>query len=381
MKRHFVQIFFGNEPLGVIALNSESHEGQFEFLPSFLKRGLDISPIRYPNAKLIQRSEIFVFKDWSDFPSFLKDSFPGDYALELLRYALLDSKKSPETLSSLAYLSLLGSRGMGAFHFEPSGYPELNQSVTVDIDLLVKYAHHVFQPGLMRLSERRIRELLRSGLFTCGSWPKALVAINDFNGEVISGQGSIPPGFENWIIKLDGVKNTHSDALRMEYDFYKKAVAFGIRMAPCRILKDGQRKHLLSKRFDRIGNEKIHIQSFKNLREGSEDSYEAVFKCMRQLRLPHPDMVELFKRMVFNVLIGNCRDIPEKIQFTCSNKGEWRLAPAFNLKPTPNLQVHALSVGGKVEDISIQNLIDLGKSISIKQAKAIVTTCSELLEK
>ena len=381
MMNQFVQIYLWNEPLGVMARDSGTHHAQFEFFPSFLQRHLDISPIMFPVEKMRIRPEIYQLDAPGDLPAFLTDSLPGSYAKEILRHALFDSQQTPEALSAQSYLSLLGNRGMGAFSFEPSGYPELNLPEAVDIDLLVKYAQHLYNDTGGRLSERRIRELLRSGLFTRGSRPKALVAINDFTGEVISGQAVIPAGFEGWVLKLDGVRNSHPDDLNVEYDYYKKATACEIKMAPCRMLKDGHRLHLLCKRFDRIGNEKLHVQSFAALRDVREESYEAVFRCMRQLHLPFPDMEELYRRMIFNVLTGNCNDSAGKICFTCTREGEWRLAPAFNLKPTPDKNSHALSVGGKVRDITKENLLDLGRRLHIRQAKNIIRCCTEVLEK
>jgi len=375
----FVQVYLWNEPLGVMARDSETHCGQFEFYPSFLKKGWDISPLLFSMENLRAKSEIFNFDNAAGLPVFLTDILPGGYAKDILRYALQNSPQTPETLSSQSYLSLIGSRGLGAFRFEPSGYPELNSSESIDIDLMVKSAINLYNGGV--LSERRVRELLRSGLFTRGSWPKALVAVNDFTGDVISGQDVIPEGFEGWILKLDGVRNDPVDTLIVEYDSYKKAKECGLEMAACRMLREGHRLHLLCKRFDRKGNDKIHVQSFLALRDGQDDSYEAVFRCMRQLRLPFPDMEQMYRRMVFNVLIGNTKDKPEKIMFTYSPSVGWRLAPAFNLKPTPYIGVHALSVLGKVKDITTEEILDLGKKLNIKQAKMIVKSCKDVLEK
>lgn len=378
--RQFVQVFLWNEPLGMMVTDSETHLGQFEFYTTFLEKGSELSPIRFPLEKFRFKPETFHFENAEELPAFLADILPGGYAKDLLRYALKGSQQTPETLSAQSYLSLLGNRGMGAFRFEPSGYPELNATESVDFDLMVKYARILYNKESV-LSERRVRELLRSGLFTKGEWPKALVAINDFTGEVISGQGNIPEGYEGWIIKFDGVRNEHSEALTLEYDFFKKALECGIVMAPCRLLRDGHQFHLLCQRFDRVGNEKIHVQSFAALRDGVENSYEAVFKCMRQLRLPYPDTIQFYKRMIFNVLINNGKDRPEKVMFLCSRKGVWSLAPAFNLKPTPELSVHAMSIGGKVQDITKDDLLELGKKLNIKQAKSIYSICSDVLQK
>jgi len=378
--RQFVQVFLWNEPLGIMVTDSETHSGQFEFYSTFMEKRREVSPILFPMEKYRLKPETCYFESAEGLPAFLADILPGSYAKDILRYALKGSQQTPETLSAQSYLSLLGNRGMGAFRFEPGGYPELNATESIDFDLMVKYARILYNKESV-LSERRVRELLRSGLFTKGSWPKALVAINDFTGEVISGQGNIPEGYEGWIIKFDGIRNEHSETLTLEYDFYKKALDCGIVMAPCRLLRDGHQFHLLSQRFDRVGNEKIHVQSFAALRDSVEDSYEAVFKCMRQLHLPYPAMVQFYKRMIFNVLINNGKDKPEKVMFICSRRGEWKLAPAFNLKPTPDQSIHAMSIGGKVRDITKEDVLEFGKKLNIKQAKSIYEICSEVLQK
>lgn len=379
--RQFVQVFFWNDPMGILAFDSLAQSGQFEFFPEFLSKGYNFSPILFPIETWKVNPKICLLEKASELPAFLRDVLPGSYASDLLREALHDATKTPESLSALSFLSLMGNRSMGAFRFESAGYPELDAVEPVDFDQLVKFAHSIYVNKGPRLSERRIRTLLRSGLFTKGSWPKALVAINDFTGEVVSGQAQIPEGFEAWIIKLDGVGSDDTSALMEEYSYYKKALECGIQMAPCRMLKDGHTLHLLCKRFDRVGNERLHVQSFLNLGGGHDYSYEAVFRCLRQLHFPYPVFVEFFKRMVFNVLIGNKNDGPEKINFIYNRSGMWSLAPAYNLKPTPVLDEHALSVGGKVRDITKEDLLELGRMLNIKQAKLILKNCSEVLEK
>jgi serine/threonine-protein kinase HipA len=377
----FIKTYLWDEPLGIISWNKETQNVQFEFIPSFIHLGIEPSPILFPMEKFRQKSEIFSYGATGikskEIPPIFMDNLPGKYAKDLLRYALHNSPKTPESLSHLSYLSLLGNRGFGALSYEPSGYPELNKTEAVDIDQIVRYAHSLYNNTGMLLSERRVRELLRSGLFTCGSWPKALIAINDFTGEVISGQGEVPEGFEGWILKMDGINNAEF-ALHEEYAYYQKACECGIKMSPCRLLKDGHRTHLLCKRFDRTGNKKIHLQSFTALRDKLDDSYEAAFRCMRQLCLPYPDIEQLYKRLVFNVLIGNCKDYSSKIIFTYTQEKVWHLAPAFNLKPTKDKKNHELSLGGKTSEISEKDLLQLGKLLNIKQAKAILKICKEV---
>jgi serine/threonine-protein kinase HipA len=377
--RPFINVSIWDKPMGIMDLDASTHRGRFEFLPSFLQLGLEISPVACSTEKLLRKTEVFIFDTTADLPAFFKDFLPGDHARTLLRHALHDSAQTPDKLPTPAWLSLLGDRSMGAFSFEPAGYPELSEPEPIDLNRLVKYAHQLYQQGATKMHERHLRELLRSGLFACGSSPKALVAINDFTGEVISGQRRIPEGFDAWILKLDGVLTANAGKTLLEYEYYKKALASGIGVSPCRLLKEGHHTHLLCKRFDRVGNEKIHVQSFAALRAEPENSYEAVFRCMRQLRLPYPDMEDMYRRMVFNVLSENRNDKPEKIIFTYTPAGNWKLGPAFNLKPMQEKMLHELSVEGKKEHIGQEDLLKLGSKLNIRRAKKILDTCMKVL--
>jgi len=73
-------------------------------------------------------------------------------------------------------------------------------------------------------------------------------------------------------------------------------------------------------------------------------------------------------------------DTPSKILFTYTQEKMWHLAPAFNIKPTKDIKDHALSIGGKTREIRTEDLLQLGKSLNIKHAKAILITCSEVLK-
>jgi serine/threonine-protein kinase HipA len=292
--------------------------------------------------------------------------------MTLLRYALKGTDKTPDVLSPLALFSLLGNRGFGAYRFEPHGYPELDLSEPIDIGRLARYAGNVCQENGKELTENRLRELLRSGLFTIGSWPESLLAVNDYTGEVRSGQADIPAGFEGWTLKLDGVKPTGGTALTDEYENYLKAVTCGLDMIPCRQIKEGNHTHLLIKRVDRMKQEKIHVQSFAALRDEPSDTCEAVFRCMRLLHLSYPELVNYYKRVVFNVLIGNKQEIARDILFTCQGDNEWHLAPASRLHQPSRPHEQTLSVCGKQENQTLEDVLILGKTQGIRKCADLV---------
>jgi len=366
-----IQAYYRDRPAGIFDMDEAERVGRFEWLASFQKDFETFTKVFLTAEPGLHGS----FDANVDLPEVFKDYLPGSFSKSLLREALRNTPRTVERLSTLAWLSLTGDRGMGAFRFEPAGYPELNAVEPVDLDRMVRYAALIQQGKGSELSDRRLRELLRCGLFVKGASPKILVAINDFTGEVLSGQGHLPEGYNGWILKLDGVVPGSAEKLSEEYAFYKKAQVCGIQVAESRILRDGHWKHLLVKRFDRTDKDKVVFVTCPS----NFNSWEEVFRLMRTWRLPYPDMNELFKRLVFSLFTNNKDYRTSKICFTYSLNEQWRLAPAFNLKPSAEKPEFALSLLGKTNDWTDEELRVFGKQLNIRKASKIIDELRAIL--
>ncbi|TNF23605.1 MAG: type II toxin-antitoxin system HipA family toxin, partial [Bacteroidetes bacterium] len=218
-----------------------------------------------------------------------------------------------------------------------------------------------------------------------------IIAYNPQTGDVRSGQAQQSEGYEHWIIKFDGVSN---DLLgdpqgygRIEYAYHLMAKECGINMTECRLLQEGGRAHFMTKRFDRIGTEKLHMQTLCGIAHFDYNmpnvySYEQAFQVMRQLRLPYPDAEELFRRMVFNVICFNCDDHTKNISFLMNKRGEWKLSPAYDVTYAYNpdnrwLKQHQLSVNGKRENIYRADLLKVASEMNIKKPLEIIAAVQE----
>jgi serine/threonine-protein kinase HipA len=159
----------------------------------------------------------------------------------------------------------------------------------------------------------------------------------------------------------------------------------GIKMSPCELLIEGKRAHFLTKRFDRIGNYKLHYQSLcamdhADYKKPGHYSYEQLFGVARQLRLSRADAVELYRRMVFNIVARNHDDHAKNVGFLLPGpRDHWQLAPAFDIaysyKPgSPWVDSHQLSLGGKRDNFTQDDLLDAAKLISNfkKEAQQII---------
>ena len=107
-----------------------------------------------------------------------------------------------------------------------------------------------------------LEQLIQVGTSAGGARAKAVVAFTPNVPGPFGLRRTRPDGFEQWLIKLDGLSGTgmdgHGDRLgysaaygRIEFAYSEMAKAVGIDMMPCQLLAEGPRRHFMTKRFDR----------------------------------------------------------------------------------------------------------------------------------
>ena len=93
------------------------------------------------------------------------------------------------------------------------------------------------------------------------------------------------------------------------------------------------------------------------------------------IKLPHGDFVQLYKRMLFNEFAKNYDDHTKNIAFLMNKKGEWSLAPAYDMtfsyrKDSPWVSAHQMLINDKAKDIIIDDLLAVAEKAGIKQSNA-----------
>jgi len=381
---------------GAVAWNEAANHGFFEFEPEFLKQGLDIAPLKMPLADARSGKRIFSFptlntETFQGLPGLVADSLPDKFGNRLIEEWLARQGRSVTSMNPIEKLCYIGSRGMGALEFLPSlsGYEKVSEPLQVNE--LVRLASDILHQRNsletnLKETNTGIEDIIRVGTSAGGARAKAIIAYNPETGEVRSGQAQHSAGFDYWIIKFDGVNN---DLLgdpqgygRIEYAYYLMARECGINMMESRLLEEGNRAHFMTKRFDRVGTEKLHMQTLCGIAHFDYNmpnvySYEQAFQVMRQLRLPYPDAEELFRRMAFNVLCFNCDDHTKNISFLMDKAGEWRLSPAYDMTYAYNpenrwLKQHQMAVNGKRENVYRGDLLKVASEMNIKKPLEII---------
>lgn len=373
---------------------------RFEYDEHFVGKGLEPSPLMMP----VKQGRIYSFGNLNrdvfyGLPGMLADSLPDTYGRALFdKWLSMVGRTSGNPIETLCFL---GQRCMGALEFEPATGP-VTTDMKIEIDSLVEVAKEAlskkeeFGTNLDADRKAAIAEILRLGTSAGGQRAKAVIAYNKETGEVRSGQVQAPTGFDYYLIKLDGVsaeagfKETENFG-RLEFSFSLLAKECGIEMTECALIEENGRAHFLTKRFDRVNGNKIHMQTLCGIAHYDFHlrraySYEQAFNVMRRLRLPYSQAEEMFLRMVFNVVIRNQDDHTKNISFLMDNAGKWRLSPAYDLGFAYNpkgawTNTHQMSINGKFDDITRKDLQAFATSNNIKNANEIIDKVCEVTSK
>ena len=296
---NLAKVYIWGEYAGAVLWNENTASATFEYEPSFVNKGWDLSPLMMP----INENRAHSFRDLSKdtfmgLPGLLADALPDAYGKALLdRWLASLGREFANPVERLCYQS---KRSMGALEFMPAKDDYLDESSAIEISSLVQIAAEVLsdkadlKTNLKEDTKEALINIIKVSTSAGGQRAKAVIAYNDTTGEVRSGQLEAAEGFNHWLLKLDGVTNA---ALgdpqhygKIEYAYYKMALKAGIEMTECRLLEENGRSHFMTKRFDRKGgNEKIHMQTLCGMAHYDYKmlhaySYEQAFQVMLLLR-------------------------------------------------------------------------------------------------
>lgn len=385
--------------VGAVLWNDDMQMASFEYDPKFVQRGYELSPLKMPLQDGIiynfpeLRSKITEIENtFYGLPGLLADSLPDHYGNRLINTWLVQQGRAENSMNPIEKLCFIGQRGMGALEFEPAINKRV-RSFDIVMNSLIEVATDVlnqkekFITNVQKDELKAMEDILAIGTSAGGARAKAIISYNEKTGEVKSGQTTAPKGFEHYIIKLDGVDDAQFGTTkgygRVEMAYYLMATDCGIDMMPSRLLEENGRAHFMTRRFDREnGDIKHHVQTLCAMQHYDYNdvgyySYEQLFQTMRLLRLPYPQVEQVFRRMVFNVIARNCDDHTKNFSFLLKQGGEWEISPAYDIchayRPGSDwVSKHALSLNGKREGITKEDFMAIAKSINIKKPNLII---------
>lgn len=394
--------------IGAVSLDEGQEYAAFQYTHDFARSGIEISPLMMPLGDTIYTFPELPRATFWGLPGLLADSLPDRFGNALIDTWLATQGRTAIDFNAVERLCYIGPRGMGALEFAPQKGPRLRKVTKIEIDALVKLASDVLTKhgefaGNLGDGHRdeALKDILRVGTSAGGARAKAVIAWNPKTNEIRSGQIAAGQDFEYWILKFDGVAGNKDKELEdpkgfgvIEYAYYLMAKACGIIMSECKLLAENDRRHFMTRRFDRIaGGEKVHMQSLGALahfdyNQAGAYSYEQALLTIRRLHLPFGAVEEQFRRMVFNIVARNQDDHVKNIAFLMDKEGQWSLAPAFDMTYSYNpsgawTSSHQMTLNGKRDGFSISDFRAAGQSATLKRGRAeeIVKEVTEVVER
>jgi len=345
----------------------------FEYKSEFLATALNLSPLRLPFEP-----DLFEHRDsqFGPLPGLFDDSLPDGWGLLLMDRHFRSLGRDLAEISPLDRLSWLGTRTMGALTYHPPADRDDTDSSVFDLHDLARQSQEILSGAAVDV----LPELLRAGGSPGGARPKVLVGFNPDTGDVVSGEGDLPDGFEHWIVKFAAETDT-ADAGTVEYAYSIMARDAGIEMPPTRLFETAAGDRFFGvRRFDREGNRRYHVHTFggliqSNFRIPSAD-YADLLKATSLLTRNHQDVLRAFRRMVFNVLAHNRDDHVKNFAFILDDTtGEWRITPAYDLLHAhgPGNE-HTMTLAGEGRNPGRVHMLRLAEEagVSRNEASAII---------
>ena len=350
-----IEIFIYDRRVGRMALTPEGLCG-FEYDADWIQSGFSISPFYLPlkPGLIMAKRDPFA----GNFGVF-DDSLPDGWGNLLLDRSCQEKGVDPYKLNILERLSLIGSTGRGALEYQP------DKSIATDDEFLNfdRLANEIEKILESKESTGSVDLLYKYGGSSGGARPKVFAKLD---------------GCE-WLVKFKATSDPVNVG-EIEYNYSLLAKECGIRMAETRLFDN---RYFGVKRFDRTPQGKIHTISAAgllnaNYRIPSLD-YSLLLKLTLNLTRDMEQVAQMFRLMVFNILISNRDDHAKNFSFQWID-GAWKLSPAYDLLPSSGFNgYHTTTINGKGEP-ALADTIAVATEIGLSKQSA-TQIIQELTEK
>lgn len=354
-----IRLALGNEPRKVGRLAYSKGQAVFELDPDFPIGKLNISPFKFnPQGTTPLAGPPTPFEGLH---GVFADSLPDGWGRLLTDRVFRKARIDPATITPIQRLALVGSNGMGALTYHPQIEAEEKVEDAIDLEETARDAIKILEDKPSK-SVERLRVLAgNSG----GARPKATIWISA-DGSIASNP---KPDTEAWLVKFPS-KEDGPNIGRIEYAYSQMMRDAGIDVPATKLLLPDRAGFFATKRFDRIGNQRLHVHTLAGLLECDfripSVDYLIVHKVAGRLTRDIRHVEEMFRRMCFNVFSKNRDDHAKNHSFSMNASGEWRLTPVYDVVLSDGLNgEHTLMVGDAGKDPADRNLRQVGKDAGL----------------
>ena len=386
-KNDIIKVYCFDTEIGILGWDENRAISYFQYNPDFLASNKYISLI--PNTRIITRvNEVQVFKKFNGetfrgLPPIFADSLPDMFGNIIFKSWLENNNKNFENISIIEQLAYVSDRGMGALEYKPKKV--IPQSTTINIEEIVEVLKNVLdikgKTSAEKLNHESLLNIFKIGTSAGGARPKILISESKSDGSIVSGDINYSKDYEHYIIKLNVEDNLDYNREIIEYSYYLALTHCGINMMDSKIIEN---RHFATKRFDRIDGEKMHILTATGLtgwdfKDSTNSSYENLFELSLFLKLPHSEIEELFRRMIFNVVFANKDDHLKNHSFIYDKLNDsWNLSPAYDVTYSLNPLVNykktsrVLSINNKRTNISMEDFKYIAQKYTVRNYVSII---------
>ena len=349
----------------------------FEYDKEFLKTGIEISPYKLPLKAGVQRCDDDTFEGlWGVF----NDSLPDGWGRLLMDRHLMRLGINQASLTPLDRLSYIGAYGMGALIYEPVRETEEIMLSDIVLDDLAASSQDILEGS----SEALVDELLSLNASSAGARPKVMVQMSDDKKEIIHGSQALKEGFSHWMIKFaSSVDSQETGAI--EYAYSLMARDAGLELPQTTLLESKKGRYFASKRFDRVGDKRVHMHSVAGLVHSDFRypflDYDDLMSLTLHLTKNVQEVEKVFRLACFNLFSHNRNDHAKNFSYIMDEKGVWSFSPVYDITFSNGAGgEHSMMYLGEGKNPTKENLLQLAKKHGIKNGAFIIDEVKGVIE-
>jgi len=393
-KNNIIEVTLFGLEIGKIGYDVDKRASYFQYNPNFLASNQysNIFPYIFKRIKPVQVFTQFENETFKGLPPMIADSLPDMFGNIIFKEWFEAKNNKVKKITPLEQLTYVSNRGMGALEYRPTA--KIPKSTTINIEEIVEVLNKVLdgknETSGEALNDLALLNIFKIGTSAGGARPKILISEHKNSGKIIPGDVEYSNAYNHYLVKLCMDEEGGYNKEKVEYAYYLLAQEVGIKMMYSKLIDD---KHFATLRYDRQNGEKQYILTVSGLtgwdfKKPNNASYENVFKLAIDIKVPHKDLQQLFRRMIFNIVFANIDDHLKNHSFIYNKeKNSWNLAPAYDLTYPLNINYNftnvtrALSINGKRNNINIKDVLTIAESYSIKNPKGIIKDIQEVIQK
>lgn len=347
---------------------------EFQYDPSWLEYEgrFALDPENLP----LVEAPVFTRTEKSSLPGAIRDTAPDRWGQKLIGRAFRKAGAERQLNEFDYLLGINDETRIGALRYRRADQESFDHDIEgyrvpplIQLPALLDAANAVANDSE---TDAELRMLLNEGSPLGGARPKS--AVQDGDHLAIA---KFP--------KPDDTRSiAHGEVLALQL-----AKAAGINAASAHLEDVAGRPVSIIRRFDRVGAKRIPFLSAMSLlgkSDGDQATYTDIAEMIRRhSSIPIDDLHELYRRMVFNVLISNHDDHLRNHALLYDEGNQWRLSPAYDLNPVPSTETDGTmetAISDKGDEASLDLALEAAPHFKLKreEAKAIMSAVASAVK-